>query len=132
MATDDQKQDTTGTENLNAQLLSMAEQLGRMAGTIEGTAESWMKNGVLTEQLTSLRDNANKLLSKVSGMTTGRGASKTPAQKPVRRASATADPVHAPGKKHRKPAPRGQGPKKSNQPVAKLRAAQGVRRRTPR
>jgi len=134
MATEDQKQDNSRAEDLNAQLISLAEQLGRMAGTIEGTAESWMKTGNLTQQLTTLRDNANKLLNKVSGNAAGKATNPKNAaakEKPARRAATAADPAHAPGKKHRKPAPSARGAKKSDQRIAKMRTAQSVRRRTP-
>ena len=38
MATQDQK----NAADLSEQAIALAEQLGRIAGTIEGTAESWM------------------------------------------------------------------------------------------
>ena len=82
----------------------MAEQLGRIAGTIEGTAESWMNRQKLTEQLTRVRDGAAEMLESL-----GAGAPKALAErgKPVKRVSRggprPADPAHAPGKRHRKP-----------------------------
>ena len=51
MAIQDQKPDTT-TRELNAQALALAEQLGRIAGTLEGTAEAWLNRASVTDQLT--------------------------------------------------------------------------------
>ncbi len=56
MATQDQK----NASDLGEQAIALAEQLGRIAGTIEGTAESWMDRRKLTEQLTRVRDGAHK------------------------------------------------------------------------
>jgi hypothetical protein len=154
MATTDQKADTT-TRELNAQALALAEQLGRIAGTLEGTAEAWLNRASVTDQLTKVRDGATQLLNSLAGgamngrkaaqaqsgsepsptaagRTSGTG-SKSPAGKAKsgrgRSASATTDLAHAPGKRHRKPAPTVRGAKKSDERIPKARIAETVRHR---
>jgi len=56
MANQDKK---TGVDTeLNSQAMALAEQLGRIAGTIEGTAEQYLNRASVTEQLTRVRDQA--------------------------------------------------------------------------
>jgi hypothetical protein len=66
MATADQKTDTT-YQDFNSQALALAEQLGRIAGTVEGTAEAWLNRTALTDQLTKVRDGATQLLNSIGG-----------------------------------------------------------------
>jgi hypothetical protein len=124
-------QDSKNTpEDLSAQAMALAEQLGRIAGTVEGTAEAWLERQQLTEQLARVRDGAAKMLeSLTAGVGRGRSASKkkpAPKAQAVRRA---ADPAHAPGKRHRKPAPSARGVKKSNEAIPKMRTATAARQR---
>ena len=65
MATREQKNAT----DLGEQAIALAEQLGRIAGTIEGTAESWMNRQALTDQLTRVRDGATQMLEGLTGGT---------------------------------------------------------------
>ena len=65
MATREQKNAT----DLSEQAIALAEQLGRIAGTIEGTAESWMNRQTLTDQLTRVRDSATQMLEGLTGGT---------------------------------------------------------------
>lgn len=58
MATREQKNAST----LEAQAMALAEQLGRIAGTIEGTAESWLNRKALVDQLARVRDGAAEIL----------------------------------------------------------------------
>ena len=48
--------------DLGRQAIALAEQLGRIAGTIEGTAEAWLSRQTLTDQLTQVRDGAAEML----------------------------------------------------------------------
>jgi hypothetical protein len=124
MATREQKNPT----DLGEQAIALAEQLGRIAGTIEGTAESWMNQQALTEQLTRMRDSATQMLEGLTGGTAKRRKAKN--KKPSRAASARqADPAHAPGKRRRKPAPTMKGVKKSDQRIPKMKTAAAVRQR---
>ena len=109
--------------DFEAQAIALAEQVGRIAGTIEGTAESWLKQRKLADQLTRVRDGAAQMLE---------GLKKSQKKKaaPVRpRRVAKADPSRAPGKRRRKPAPSLKGVKKSDERIPKLRTAQAVRQR---
>ena len=124
MATRDQKNAT----DLGEQAIALAEQLGRIAGTIEGTAESLMNRQTLTDQLTRVRDSATQMLEGLTGGTAKRR--KAAKKKPARAASAQqADPAHAPGKRRRKPAPTMKGVKKSDERIPKMRTAAVVRQR---
>ena len=172
MATDNQK-DTTTTA-LENQAVALAEQLGRIAGTIEGPAEQWLNRPAIAEQLTRVRDSATQLLESLAGGTArgrkvatesaetmseqvrdaatkavsaasaaaaslgssvvsaGRKRAKRSARKTTGRAKpakASLDLAHAPGKKHRKPAPSMRGVKKSDQRIPKMRTAETVRHR---
>ena len=114
MATQEQK----NASDLGEQAIALAEQLGRIAGTIEGTAESWMNRQQLADQLTRVRDGATQMLE---GLTAGvaqgsqgwcqrQCAGRRSEAKSVRSLlrplrARQADPAHAPGKRRRKPAP---------------------------
>jgi hypothetical protein len=171
MATNNQK-DTTPSA-LENQAVALAEQLGRIAGTIEGTAEQWLNRPAIAEQLARVRDSASQLIESLSssaekgrqavtgragtmstevrdaatkavsaassamsslGASMGKGrrqASKRSNQKASRRpkAAKSMDLAHAPGKKHRKPAPTAHGVKKSDETIPKMRTATAVRQR---
>ncbi len=69
-------QDPKTASDLGAQAIALAEQLGRMAGTIEGTAESWLNRQQLADQLTRVRDGATQMLE---GLTAGAQRGRTAA-----------------------------------------------------
>jgi hypothetical protein len=148
MATQDKKPDVN-TGELSSQAVALAEQLGRIAGTIEGTAENMMNRASLTDQLTRVRDGAASLLDSLAdGAAQGRqsaqkkGAGQTRAAGTraagstssatgprARAARAQVDLAQAPGKRHRKPAPSKRGVKKSDLRIPKMRTAEAVRHR---
>ncbi len=110
------------------QLVALAEQLGRLAGTVQGTAEDLLTRPAVADQLERMRDNAAQLLRTLGGAAgSAREVAGRPRQ-PARRA-ASADAAHAPGKRHRKPAPSVRGAKKSDERIPKMRTAAAVRRR---
>jgi hypothetical protein len=126
MSTDQERNAT----NLSEQAIKLAEQLGRIAGAIEGTAEGWLERQQLAEQLTRVRDGAATMLgaltremqrTRLQRKTAARG--KTPPARPA------ADLAHAPGKRRRKPAPTLKGVKKSDEAIPKLRTARAARQR---
>lgn len=128
MATQEQRH----ASNLGEQAIALAEQLGRIAGTIEGTAESWVKQRKLTEQLTRVRDSATRMLEGLNGPATkGRKAAKAKKAKGASAATTrqAADPSRAPGKRRRTPAPTLRGVKKSDERIPKLRTAEAARQR---
>ena len=119
MATQERK----AASDFETQAMALAEQLGRIAGTIEGTAESWLKDRKLADQLTRVRDGAAQMLQ---GLKKSQKKKTAPARAPR---AAKADPAHAPGKRRRKPAPSLKGVKKSDERIPKLRTAEVVRQR---
>ena len=139
-------QNNMNQSDLERQAMALAEQLGRIAGTVEGTAESWLKQPSVIEQLTRVRDGAAQLLNTLTtGAEQGRQAAMTAARrvglqprqtlpKKKRTAGASAqatrpDPARAPGKRRRKPAPTMRGVKKSDEAIPKMRTAQAARQR---
>ena len=88
-------------------LLQFAEQLGYVVGTVQGKADGWLDRKALQTQISSVRDAASDLLKHVAG----------------------SDLAHAPGKRHRKPAPGLKGVKHSDERIAKLRVADANRQR---
>ena len=128
MATQEQR----NPSDLGEQAIALAEQLGRIAGTIEGTAESWVKQRQLADQLTRVRDHATRMLAGLNGAAS-KGRKGVKAKKAKGAAAATkrqaADPSRAPGKKRRRPAPTLRGVKKSDERIPKLRTAEVVRQR---
>ena len=157
MATQDQNQ--KNASDLGEQAAALAEQLGRVAGTLEGTAEAWLMRQKLADQLTRVRDGANQMLEGLSaGAERGRqaatnaasavtkaanaatkaanrvglkrgGAKAKTARPAAARVAQQADPAHAPGKRRRSPAPTMRGVKKSDERIPKLRTATAARQR---
>ena len=87
MATQEQK----NASDLGAQAIALAEQLGRIVGTVEGTAESWLNRQKLTDQLTRVRDGATQMLEGLTaGAERGRKTVTEAAVRSVRPATAKA------------------------------------------
>jgi hypothetical protein len=140
MATEDEKK----AADLGEQAIALAEQLGRIAGTIEGTAESWLNREKLAEQLTRVRDGATQMLDGLSAgaertrkaattavrrVRPGQGRGKAKKAKASAATTRPADPSRAPGKQRRKPAPTMKGVKKSDETIPKMRTAAAMRQR---
>jgi len=101
--------------NLEKQVVAFAEQIGRIAGTVQAKAEGWMDRDALNKQIASVRDSAAALVEQLSdGVTSltktatssAKGAKKAVGNAAAAAKSKGADLAHAPGKKHRKPAPK--------------------------
>jgi hypothetical protein len=137
MATRDKKNEAN-TSEISSQAVALAEQLGRIAGTVEGKAEAWLNRESLTDQLTRVRDGAASLLDSLAG---GAAKGRQSARKSNAQTGAIPSPAikesggggvdlaHAPGKRHRKPAPSKHGVKKSDERIPKMRTAEAVRHR---
>jgi hypothetical protein len=115
--------DATTAEAMERRVLVFAEQLGRMAGTVQAKAEGWMDRERLTREIASVRDGAVNLLEQLAGR-----ATKTSKRKPAgaaRRATKgrSGGGVDAPGKKHRKPLPPDPEGKLADSQAAKMRTA---------
>ena len=123
-------QDEKNTSDLSEQAVALAEQLGRIAGTIEGTAGTWMNRQKVADQLTRVRDQATQMLEGLAGsVAKGRKASKAASAKAPAPRARQADPAHAPGKRRKKPAPTLRGVKKSDERIPKMRTAAAARQR---
>jgi hypothetical protein len=110
---------------MEQRVLAFAEQLGRMAGTIQAKAKGWMDRETLIRQIASVRDSAAALLEQLAS-----GATNGPEKKPATAATRGGNKgrsggvVDAPGKKHRKPTP--------TDPSASLASSQAAKMRTAR
>jgi hypothetical protein len=120
MATPEQK----NVSDLGEQAIALAEQLGRIAGTIEGTAEAWLNRQSLTDQLTRVRDGAAEMLeSLTTGAERGRSAATATVRNftdDVRRTASKAVTAVGAGRQA------GKGQRKSKKTV-KRAAASGTR-----
>jgi hypothetical protein len=109
---------------MEQRVVAFAEQLGRIAGTIQARAEAWMDRELLKKQIASVRDGAADLLEQLAG-----GATKASKKKPAAAAARgetkgrSGGVVDAPGKKHRKPMPTDPGANIADSQAAKMRTA---------
>jgi hypothetical protein len=118
-----------GDSAIEQKLVQFAEQLGFVVGTIQAKADGWLDRDSLRSQITTVRDAAAELLKHVAAQArAGRTRGRTTTVK-KKKAAVRADPAHAPGKKHRKPAPGPHGVKKSDKTIANLRVAGANRKR---
>ena len=113
----------TTAAGMEQQLLGFAEQLGRMAGTLQVKADGWIDRDALDKQVTSLRRGAAELLQHFSAG--AQKAKKKAAAAPARKSTKgrSGGTVDAPGKKHRTPVPTGPAVKREASQAAKVRAA---------
>ena len=92
-------------------VLAFAEQLGRIAGTVQAKAEGWMDRDALRQQVAGVRDSAAELLDQLAkGVTSMTSTAKMAANTAAAASKAASKGrsggvVDAPGKKHRKPMP---------------------------
>jgi hypothetical protein len=102
---------------LEQRVVAFAEQLGRIVGTVQAKTEGWMDRDALNKQIAGVRDSASEILEQLKTTV----STATPLAKPASQATAgkkagagsaarsqgrSGGVVDAPGKKHRKPAPR--------------------------
>jgi hypothetical protein len=113
----------TTADAIEQRVMAFAEQLGRIAGTLQAKAEGWMDRKTLTKQIASVRDGAADLLEHLTGGTTT--ASKKPNAATTRGGTKgrSGGVVDAPGKKHRKPMPSDPGASIVDSQAAKIRTA---------
>ena len=121
--------DSKTASDLGEQAIALAEQLGRMAGTVQGTAEAWLDRQKLADQLTRVRDSAAQMLESLGAAPRRSGSPKAKPKGASAAAARKADPSRAPGKRRRKPAPSARGVKKSDETIPKMRTATAVRQR---
>jgi len=124
------KRTNGGTTTINAsgamtanameqRVVAFAEQLGRIAMTVQAKAEGWMDRDTLYRQIAGVRDGAADLLEQLAG-----GATK-PAAAAARGGNKgrSGGVVDAPGKKHRKPMPTDPGANIVDRQAEKMRTA---------
>ena len=129
---------TASAGTMEERLLMLAEQMGRVAGTIQSRAEGWMDHEALSARLATIRDNATNLVSQLADRTRTGAAAAKPAKKTAGTAAKkTARPVaarpvvrarsggvvDAPGKKHRTQGPADPDASLADSQAAKRRAA---------
>lgn len=94
---------------MEQRIVAFAEQLGRVAGTVRAKTEGWMDRDALNKQIASVRDSAAELLEQLkTTVTNAAAATKTSADAAAAavKKGRSGGVVDAPGKKHRKPAPK--------------------------
>ncbi|MEO6235583.1 MAG: hypothetical protein ABIQ52_01205 [Vicinamibacterales bacterium] len=114
------------TDTLDPRVAAFAEQLGRIAGTMQAKAEGWMDRDALNKQIASVRDGAAQLLDQLAQVAAvaQSAAKSSAAAAPVAPAKGrSGGVVDAPGKKHRKAPPSDPGARRANVQAAKMRNA---------
>lgn len=111
---------------IERRIVALAEQLGRLAGTVQSKTDLFLDEEKLRVQLSRVRDGAADLLERLSARRSPPPVQKTPrTSQPKGRSGGKVD---APGKKHRKaPAPQ-PGVRHSEQSIAKANTAWQLRR----
>jgi hypothetical protein len=123
-------QTTESTNGLERQVLAFAEQLGYVAGSIHSRAEGLADRRKLSQQVTSVRDSAKRLLEQLATGVASRVRRTRAPKRPVRKAR-SGGTVDAPGKKHRKPAPAGPPPAAERTRNARMRAVTHISKQIP-
>ena len=114
----------TAAAALEQRVVAFAEELGRIAGTVQARAEGWLDREALTKQLASVRDAAAGLLEHLAGeATTPSTKAPAAAAAPGKTKGRSGGVVDAPGKKHRKPLPTDPAVYQAASQAAKMRSA---------
>ena len=98
---------------IEARVVALAEQLGRIAGTVQTRAEGLVDLEALDKQIVATKATNAAVAAKKETVTAARRDTK----------GRSGGVVDAPGKKHRKPLPAGAGAKVAKSQAAKLRTA---------
>lgn len=114
---------TPKVEGLEERLLALAEQLGRVAGTLQAKAADWMDGDTLKTELPRVRDGAADLLQHLTRDAPPVAKNRPTAGAAPRRARGrSGGVVDAPGKKHRPAMPNDPGATRAESQAAKVRA----------
>lgn len=124
--------DTPTADMLEKRMVAFAEQLGRIAGTVQAKTAGWMDGDALKKELARVRDGAADLLQRLTADAQD-VAENRPTDGPATRRSRgrSGGIVDAPGKKHRPPMPTDPGANRADSQAAKMRAAKTMVK-TPR
>lgn len=114
--------DVKAADPNDSRVVAFAEQLGRIAGTLQGKAEALLDRDALKKQIASVRDGAADLLAQLAG-SGATAATEKPAAVEARAKGRSGGVVDAPGKKHRKPPPADPGAAVAHSQAVKMRTA---------
>ena len=115
--------------DIQERVLALAQQLGRLIGTVEQKAKGWVDQDALNKQVTQIRDSANELLDHLgSAIASGRAESAAEATPPKVHPVRSGGTVDAPGKSHRKRTASPRGVKHSDQTISKIKGAKTMRK----
>lgn len=112
---------------LEQQVISVAEQLGRIAGTAQARADQWLDQPGFHAQLARIRKRASQLLGRLTNGSTGADGNRR-----ARAREQSREKVAAPGKKHRKAPEPSRGVKHSDQGISKALATARQKSGRPR
>ena len=120
-------------DGLEQRVLAFAEQLGRIAGTVQAKTAGWMDGDALKKELARVRDGAAELLQQLTADAPPpvAASTRTGGPAPRRTGGRSGGIVDAPGKKHRPPMPTDPGVNRAGSQGAKMRAAKTMVK-TPR
>jgi hypothetical protein len=105
---------------LEQRVLAFAEQLGRIAGTVQAKIAGWMDGDALKKDLARVRNGATDLLQQFTADAPPVGGStRTGGSAPRRTRGRSGGIVDAPGKKHRAPMPTDPGANRADSQAAK-------------
>jgi len=114
----------TTADGMEERVLAFAEQLGRIAGTVQAKTAGWMDGDALKKELARVRDGAADLLQQLTADAPPIAVSKpTGGPAPRRSRGRSGGIVDAPGKKHRPPMPTDPEANRADSQAAKMRAA---------
>ena len=127
---------TSAADAIEQRVVALAEQLGRLVGSVQARTDGMLDRQAMNEQLTRIRDGATGLLGQlgVPALAPRRRAPKRKAKAKSAAAGKTGSrgrsggKVDAPGKAHRKAPPRTRSVKHSDQTISKTKAARQTRR----
>jgi hypothetical protein len=115
---------TPTADGLEERVLAFAEQLGRIAGTVQAKTAGWMDGDALKKELARVRDGAAELLQQLTADAPPVAVStRTGGPAPRRTRGRSGGIVDAPGKKHRPPMSTDPGANRADSQAAKMRAA---------
>jgi hypothetical protein len=115
---------TPRVDGLEQRVLAFAEQLGRIAGTVQAKTAGWMDGDALKKELARVRDGAAELLQQLTADAPAVAVTiRTGAPAPRKTRGRSGGIVDAPGKKHRRPMPTDPGANRADSQAAKMRDA---------
>jgi len=112
-------------DGLEQRVLAFAEQLGRVAGTVQAKTAGWMDGDALKKELARVRDGAAELLQHLTADAPPPVAvsTRTGGPAPRKTQGRSGGIVDAPGKTHRRPMPTDPGANRADSQAAKMRDA---------